>query len=117
MVRPIGRRRPIYDRPDPNDEWTVREYVEERFREAGWFDKNKSHAAITHIKSKTFEDSHHIILHIPVVRKEIPIEMLQLADEVEDELDERGYLISLILRPTVYPWETRAAPGDCSGTS
>ena len=105
MVHPLGRRRPIYDRPDPNDEGIVRQYMEARFREAGWFDKNKSPAAITHVKSDTYEDAHHIIFHIPAVRKDIPLEMLQLADDIEDELDERGYSVSIILRPTVYPWE------------
>jgi hypothetical protein len=103
MVHPLGRRIPLYERPDPDDESMVRRYIEERFREAGWFDKKKSPATITHIRSKTYDHGHHIILHVPVAGKDIPLEMIQLAGELEEELDKQGYSVAVILRQAFLP--------------
>jgi len=80
----------------------VRQYVEERFREAGWCNPKRPHAPID-IKANTFDDGYYVIVRVPVSRKEIPDEMLQLAIEVEEELESRGYPTGVIVRPTVSP--------------
>ena len=98
---PSGRM-PIYDRVDRDDAPVVQQYVSERFREAGWCDRNQPHT-ITDIKVKTFDDAHHVIVRVPLMRKEIPDEMLQLAIEIEDLLESRGYSTLVIVRPTVLP--------------
>jgi hypothetical protein len=96
---------PIYSPYYPIDRGTardVRRYVSERFREAGWCDKNQPYAPID-ITVDTFPDAYHVIVRVPVSRKEIPDEMLQLAIEVEEELESRGYPTGVIVRPTISP--------------
>jgi hypothetical protein len=73
-------------------------YVEERFREAGWFDPNLP-CAVKEIKLGTLSEEYRIIIQLPVARKDIPLEMMELATEIEDELDSRGYPVGIILRP------------------
>ena len=98
---PMGRT-PTSDRIDRDVAPSVRHYVEERFREAGWCDPCLPHAA-TDIKVDTFPDAYHVIVHVSVERKDIPDAMLQLADAVEEELESRGYPTLVIVRPTAWP--------------
>jgi hypothetical protein len=96
---------PIYDRVDRSGAMIARQYVEERFREMGWCDKNQPYS-VTDIKADLFPDAYHVIVRVPVKRRDIPDEMLQLADEVEEELVSRGYPTLVIVRPTMLPVAT-----------
>ena len=85
----------IYDRIDRDAVATVRQYVEERFREAGWCDPDRS-CTPTDIKGDAFPDAYHIVVRVPARRQDIPDEMLQLAMEIEEGLTSHGY-------PTLLP--------------
>jgi hypothetical protein len=80
----------------------VRKYVEERFREAGWLDPNQPYAPID-IKANPLDEGYNVVLRLPLSRKEIPDAMLQLADEIEKELESCGYPTGVILSPTMLP--------------
>lgn len=92
----------IYDRIDRDAVGTVRQYVEERFREAGWCTRDRLYSP-TDIKGDAFPDAYHIVVHVPAQRQDIPDEMLQLAMEIEEELTSHGYPTLVIVRPTLLP--------------
>jgi hypothetical protein len=95
-------RTPTYERVDRHTAAVVRQYVEDRFREAGWCDPNQP-CAPTDMTVDTFPDAYHVIVRVPVSRKDIPDAILQLAIEVEEELVRHGYPTGVIVRPTVLP--------------
>lgn len=98
---PIGHAS-IYGGIDRDTVDTVRQYVEERFREAGWYDSDRSCTPLD-IKGTAFLDAYHIVVRVPARRQDIPDEMLQLAMEIEEELTNRGYPTLVIVRPTLLP--------------
>lgn len=99
MARVLTERLPPYDRIDRGGAMIVRQYVEERLREAGWCDPTQPHAP-TDIKADPFPDAYHVIVRVPVSRTDIPDGMLQLARAMEEELEGRGYPTLVVVRPT-----------------
>jgi hypothetical protein len=71
----------------------IRRYVAARFAERT-FDK-----PILGIQVDAFPEAYHAIVRVSTSWDDIPYEMLDLAADVKDTLEERGYPVLVIVRP------------------
>jgi hypothetical protein len=82
---------PTLDRSGAGD---IERYVKARFAEHT-FSK-----PVLDIRVDTFPEAYHAIVRVATAREELPYAMLDLAADIEEKLEEQGYPVLVILRPT-----------------